>query len=120
MNTPTIPRARLSAGARVPPSMCRGPVRRCLILAGSALIAIIAGACIPLDGGGNEAAMALEEVQSISYYMQEETALLQAQIDSLRQQVHRTDSLLRLLAIVTGNPIPEPNSAVIPPYIPPQ
>ncbi|MGQ0712784.1 MAG: hypothetical protein ACT4PJ_03515 [Gemmatimonadaceae bacterium] len=40
--------------------------------------------------------------------MREETALLQAQVDSLREQMARQDTVLRRLASMAGMPLPGP------------
>jgi hypothetical protein len=40
--------------------------------------------------------------------VREETALLQAQVDSLREQMARQDTVLRRLASMAGMPLPGP------------
>jgi hypothetical protein len=87
----------------------------------SALVLAVSAACVvPIDTGANAAAMAMEEVDAALYSMRDETALLQAQIDSLALELKKTDSLLRWLANLTGNPIVDPVRLYVPPpVIPP-
>jgi hypothetical protein len=67
----------------------------------------VAGCIIPFDTGSNAAAIALEQMDQAMYSMRDETALLQAQIDSLSGALRKTDSILRWLANLTGNPVVE-------------
>jgi hypothetical protein len=88
-------------------------------LRGTAAIILLSGAMIscviPMDTGANAAAIALEEVDNALYTMRDESALLQAQIDSLSAALRKTDSLVRWVANLTGNPIIDPPVFYIPP-----
>ncbi len=70
-------------------------------------VASLASCIVPFDTGANAAAMALDEMDNLSYSLQMENAQLQVQIDSLSLRLRKTDSLLRWVANLTGNPIPE-------------
>jgi len=96
-----------------------------LLALSSLVIAGISACVVPIDTGANAAAMAIEEVDAALYAMRDETALLQAQIDSLALELKKTDSLLRMIANLTGNPIQDPiklytPGQIIPPAIPPK
>jgi hypothetical protein len=75
-------------------------------LASVSLVSLTA-CVVPFDTGANAAAMALDEMDNLSYSMRNETAVLQVQIDSLNAKLRKTDSLLRWVANLTGNPIAE-------------
>lgn len=80
------------------------------------LVAVIVAACvIPMDTGEGAANMALEQVDAALYSMRDEAAILQTQIDSLGRELKKTDSLLRMIANLTGNPIQDPPTYIIPP-----
>jgi hypothetical protein len=69
------------------------------------LAAPLASCVLPVDSGANEAYMALEQIDYALYTIRDENALLQAQVDSLGRALRKTDSLLRVVANLTGNPI---------------
>jgi hypothetical protein len=70
-------------------------------------LVLVTSCVVPFDTGAQAAAMALDEMDNLAYSMRNETAVLQAQIDSLSLRLRKTDSLLRWLANLTGNPIAE-------------
>lgn len=78
------------------------------------LVLAFAAACYPVDTGG-ESRFAIMQIDEELYAMRQETAILQEQIDSLVQELRKTDSLLRWVANLTGNPIPSPYPVYIPP-----
>jgi hypothetical protein len=85
-------------------------------LTAALFLAAAATSCIiPMDTGANAAAIALEEVDNALYTMRDEAALLQVQIDSLSAELRKTDSLVRWVANLTGNPIVDPPTFYIPP-----
>jgi len=71
-----------------------------------AFIVISLGSCvIPMDTGANAAALALDEMDNLAYAIRNESAQMQVQMDSLAAQIRKTDSLVRWVANLTGNPI---------------
>ena len=78
-----------------------------LVALGALTVASLASCVVPFDTGANAAAMALDEMDNLSYSLQIENASLQVQIDSLSMRLRKTDSLLRWVANLTGNPIPD-------------
>ena len=76
---------------------------------------LAAGSCYPVDTGTRAANLALMQMDELAYSMQNETAVLQSQIDSLVNQLRKTDSLVRWLANLTGNPVQDPVQLYIPP-----
>ncbi len=78
--------------------------RRLLVVA-----LVILGACGgPTTSGDTTLAETLIEMSDALTAVREETALLQAQVDSLREQMARQDTLLRRLASMAGMPISGP------------
>jgi hypothetical protein len=89
--------------------------RRARITAAGLLLAAPLASCvIPFDNDSGELNMAIEQIDNAMYALRDENALLQAQIDSLARAVRKTDSLLRLVANLTGNPIVDTPSFVLP------
>ena len=79
-------------------------VRRLLVVALAAL-----GACGgPLTTGETTLAETLIDMSDALMAVREETALLQAQVDSLREQMARQDTVLRRLASMAGMPLSGP------------
>lgn len=71
--------------------------------------AFILGACSgPVTSGDTTLAETLIEMGDALSAVREETAILQAQVDSLRQQMARQDTVLRRLASMAGMPLPGP------------
>lgn len=82
------------------------PIRRELLVI--AVAAAIAG-CGDLQPTGDVTlAETLLDMSDALVAVREETALLQAQVDSLREQMARQDTLLRRLASMAGMPLPGP------------
>jgi ATP-dependent protease Clp ATPase subunit len=78
--------------------------RRLLVVALATL-----GACGgPLTSGDTTLAETLIDMSDALIAVRDETALLQAQVDSLREHVARQDTILRRLASVAGMPLPGP------------
>jgi hypothetical protein len=78
--------------------------RRLLIVALASL-----GACGgPRITGDTTVAETLIEMSDALVAVREETALLQAQVDSLREQMARQDTVLRRLASMAGMSLPGP------------
>jgi hypothetical protein len=69
------------------------------------LTAPLASCVIPIDNDSGELNMALEQIDNSLYTLRDENAQLQVQIDSLSRALRKTDSLLRMVANLTGNPI---------------
>jgi capsid protein len=84
------------------------PIRRVLRVGGVA--ALIAGALATACRPGPSADLALGqtmiELTDAVSGLQQDNALLQAQIDSLRDAVARQDTLVRRLANMAGMPVP--------------
>lgn len=73
------------------------------------VVASILGACSgPVTSGDTTLAETLIEMGDALSAVREETAILQAQVDSLRQQMARQDTVLRRLASMAGMPLPGP------------
>jgi hypothetical protein len=67
------------------------------------------GACGgPLTTGDTTLAETLIDMGDALVAVREETALLQAQVDSLREQMARQDTVLRRLASAAGMPLSGP------------
>lgn len=78
--------------------------RRLLVVA-----LITLGACGgPRMSGDTTLAETLIEMSDALVAVREETALLQAQVDSLREHMARQDTVLRRLASMAGMPLPGP------------
>jgi hypothetical protein len=78
--------------------------RRVLVVAMASL-----GACGgPPTIGDPTLAETLIDMGDALAAVREETALLQAQVDSLREQMARQDTVLRRLASMAGMPLPGP------------
>jgi len=73
-------------------------VRRPLVLALTALTACSG----PVTTGDTTLAESVIDMSDALIAVRDETALLQAQVDSLREQVARQDTLLRRLASMAG------------------
>jgi len=83
------------------------PRRARLVLAAAALGSAAAlGGCLRNPAADAAAAQALTEIGDQLGAMQQETATLQDQIDSLRTVVARQDTILRRLANLAGVPVP--------------
>lgn len=92
-----------SQGAVSRPARAR---RRCPLL-GLVLLAPIIGACPEITGRSDiGVAEALLEIEDALAGLREESAILQAQIDSLREVVARQDTTLRQIGNLTGVPVP--------------
>jgi hypothetical protein len=79
-------------------------VRRLFVVALAAL-----GACGgPLTTGETTLAETVIDMSDALMAVREETALLQAQVDSLREQMARQDTVLRRLASMAGMPLSGP------------
>ena len=88
----------------------------CLLLL---IVAPVTACVIPMDSGSNAIGLAMEQMDAAVYAMRDENALLQAQLDSLARELRKTDSLLRVIANLTGNPIVDPPKfQVLPPPLP--
>lgn len=79
-------------------------VRRILVVA----LASLAACGGPLTSGDTTLAETLIDMTDALVAVREETALLQVQVDSLREQVARQDTVLRRLASMAGMPLPGP------------
>ena len=70
---------------------------------------VMLGACgVPRTSGDITLAETLIEMSDALAAVREETALLQAQVDSLREQMARQDTVVRRLASMAGMPLPGP------------
>ena len=70
---------------------------------------VMLGACgVPRISGDTTLAETLIEMSDAMAAVREETALLQAQVDSLREQMARQDTVVRRLASMAGMPLPGP------------
>lgn len=73
------------------------------------VVAFILGGCSgPVTSGDTTLAETLIEMGDALSAVREETATLQAQVDSLREQMARQDTVLRRLASMAGMPLPGP------------
>jgi hypothetical protein len=72
---------------------------RCIVVVGLAALAACGG---PVTSGDTTLAETLIEMSDALVSVREETALLQAQVDSLREQVARQDTVLRRLSSMAG------------------
>jgi hypothetical protein len=67
------------------------------------------GSCSsPRISGDTTIAETLIDMSDALVALREETALLQAQVDSLREQMARQDTVVRRLASMAGVPMPGP------------
>jgi uncharacterized coiled-coil protein SlyX len=78
---------------------------RCILVVGLTTLTACDG---PVTTGDTTLAETLIEMSDALVAVREETALLQAQVDSLREQVARQDTVLRRLASMAGIPLPGP------------
>jgi hypothetical protein len=78
---------------------------RCILVVGLTTLTACDG---PVTTGDTTLAETLIEMSDALVAVREETALLQAQVDSLREQVARQDTVLRRLASMAGMPLPGP------------
>jgi hypothetical protein len=78
--------------------------RRRLVIA----LVMLAGCGVPRTSGDTTLAETLIEMSDAMAAVREETALLQAQVDSLREQLARQDTVVRRLASMAGMPLPGP------------
>lgn len=70
---------------------------------------VMLGGCgVPRTSGDTTLAETLIEMSDALASVREETALLQAQVDSLREQMARQDTVVRRLASMAGMPLPGP------------
>jgi hypothetical protein len=70
---------------------------------------VMLGACGgPVTTGDTTLAETLIDMSDALVAVREETALLQAQVDSLREQVARQDTVVRRLASMAGMPLSGP------------
>jgi hypothetical protein len=65
-------------------------------------LAALAGCGGPLTTGDTTLAEAVIDMSDALVAVREETALLQAQVDSLREQMARQDTVVRRLAAMAG------------------
>lgn len=65
-------------------------------------LAALAACGAPLTSGDTTLAETLIDMSDALMAVREETALLQAQVDSLREQMARQDTVLRRLAAMAG------------------
>lgn len=73
------------------------------------VVALILGGCSgPVTSGDTTLAETLIEMGDALSAVRQETATLQAQVDSLREQMARQDTVLRRLASMAGMPLPGP------------
>jgi hypothetical protein len=79
-------------------------VRRVIVVALAALSACGG----PVTTGETTLAETLIDMSDALVAVREETALLQAQVDSLRGELARQDTVLRRLASMAGMPMPGP------------
>jgi hypothetical protein len=78
-------------------------------LASLVVVLVMLGSCGgPRISGDTTVAETLIEMSDALIALREETALLQAQVDSLREQMARQDTVLRRLASMAGVPVPGP------------
>jgi hypothetical protein len=84
-------------------------MRSTTYFAGACAILFIMTGCGSMQPAGDTSmGELLLEMSDALRDMQEETALLQAQVDSLREQMARQDTVLRRLASMAGMPMPGP------------
>lgn len=76
-----------------------------------AVLAMVASACGLTEQPGVNTAELLVETQEVVLGLREELAAFQDQLDSLRVELTRQDSLLRIMANLQGMPMP-PRSAI--------
>lgn len=84
----------------------RVPVR--LLAGAAALLAVVAcsGTGFPSPQGELAQGQAMLDLNEAIIQLREDNAMIQAQVDSLRDVVARQDSVLRQLAVQAGIPIP--------------
>ena len=71
-------------------------------------LVMLVGCAVPRTSGDTTLAETLIEMSDALAAVREETALLQAQVDSLREQMARQDTVVRRLASMAGMPLPGP------------
>lgn len=74
-------------------------ISRRIVVAG---LAALAACGAPVIGGDTTLGETVLDMSDALVAVREETALLQAQVDSLREQVARQDTLLRRLSAMAG------------------
>ena len=79
-----------------------------------ALIAVSSTACGLTEQPTVNTAELLVETQDVVLGLREELAAFQDQLDSLRVELSRQDSLLRLMANLQGMPMPPRTPTIIP------
>lgn len=79
------------------------------------LLAGATSACGLTEQPNVNTAELLVETQEVVYGLREELATFQDQIDSLRAELNRQDSLLRQMANLQGMPMPPKPMATVPP-----
>ena len=79
------------------------------------VLAVSASACGLSDQPNVNTAELLVETQEVVYGLREELATFQDQIDSLRVELNRQDSLIRHLANLQGMPMPPRPTVLEPP-----
>ena len=79
------------------------------------LLALMTLSCGLNDKPSVNTAELLAETQDVVFGMREELATFQNQIDSLRAELTRQDSLLRVMANLQGMPMPPKPVVVDPP-----
>ena len=88
-------------------------LHRAALLLGFALVAVVAACPAPDRGPSVSAAQVMMETQDAMTGVNNELAVLQFQIDSLRGVIDTQDSLIRVMFNLQGNPLPP--KPVIPP-----
>ena len=78
-----------------------------------AAVAVLDSACAPNDKPTVNTAELLVETQDVVMGLREELAAFQDQLDSLRVEMSRQDSLIRVLANLQGMPMPPKTPSVI-------
>ena len=79
------------------------------------LVAVATSGCGVTDKPNVNTAELLVETQEVVFGLREELATFQDQIDSLRVELNRQDSLIRHLANLQGMPMPPRPTVVEPP-----
>jgi hypothetical protein len=89
-----------------PPTAARARIFRRAIAPAVLLLSAAAGPCAPDPKGEMDMAQGLLETQDAVIDLRNDAADLQAEIDSLRDQIQFQDSVIRVLANLAGRPLP--------------
>jgi hypothetical protein len=83
--------------------------RRSLLCAITLVTSAACGMGLPSPGSELNTGQALLELNEAMVQLREDNAVIQAQVDSLREVVARQDTTLRVLAAQSGVPVPPPS-----------